>query len=331
MEWLNYHHLLYFWTVAKEGSIARACDKLRWAQLTISGQLRLLEETLGEKLFVKQGRGLAMTEVGQVVYRYAEEIFGLGRELQDVLKNRPRGRPLRLLAGGSDLIPKLIAYRVQRPALEMPEPVQIICDEGPPEHLLAELAEHRMDVVLSDAPIPPTVPVKAYNHLLGTSTASIFAAPQMAARYRKNFPACLDGAPFSLADARIQFEASAGTVVRIGGHPSCRHRRIQGQGADDHVRSGGRRRFCRPHGHREGNPRAIPGRFDWPNRFHCRAFLRHLRREKTEASRGRHDLRCSNGKALCESLRPTLTKSAPIGLFDELIPKHLLDKSAHAL
>jgi LysR family transcriptional activator of nhaA len=198
MEWLNYHHLLYFWTVAKEGSIARACEKLRLAQPTISGQLRLLEDTLGEKLFVKQGRGLAMTEVGQVVYRYADEIFGLGRELQDVLKGRPRGRPLRLLAGVSDLIPKLIAYRVLRPALEMPEPVQIVCDEGPPEHLLAELAEHRMDVVLSDAPIPPNVSVKAYNHLLGTSTASIFAAPQLAARYRKNFPECLDGAPFLL-------------------------------------------------------------------------------------------------------------------------------------
>lgn len=198
MEWLNYHHLLYFWTVAKEGSIARACEKLRLAQPTISGQLRLLEDTLDQKLFVKQGRGLAMTEVGQVVYRYADEIFGLGRELQDVLKGRPPGRPLRLLAGVSDLIPKLIAYRVLRPALEMPEPVQIICDEGPPEHLLAELAEHRIDVVLSDAPIPSTVPVKAYSHLLGNSGASIFAAPQLAARYRKNFPACLDGAPFLL-------------------------------------------------------------------------------------------------------------------------------------
>lgn len=196
MEWLNYHHLLYFWTVAKEGSIARACEKLRLAQPTISGQLRLLEDTLGEKLFVKQGRGLAMTEVGQVVYRYADEIFGLGRELQDVLRGRPQGRPLRLLAGVSDLIPKLIAYRVLRPVLEMSERVQIICDEGPPEHLLAELAEHRMDVVLSDAPIPPTLSVKAYNHLLGTSTATLFASPQLAARYRKNFPACLDGAPF---------------------------------------------------------------------------------------------------------------------------------------
>lgn len=198
MEWLNYHHLLYFWTVAKEGSIARACEKLRLAQPTISGQLRLLEETLGEKLFVKRGRGLAMTEVGQVVYQYADEIFGLGRELQDVLKGRPRGRPIRLFAGVSDLIPKLVAYRVLRPALDMAEPVQIVCDEGPPERLLAELAAHRMDVVLSDAPIPPTIPVKAYNHLLGTSTATIFGTPKLAARFRKNFPASLDGAPFLL-------------------------------------------------------------------------------------------------------------------------------------
>jgi LysR family transcriptional regulator, transcriptional activator of nhaA len=198
MEWLNYHHLLYFWTVAKEGSIARACEKLHLAQPTISGQLRVLEETLGEKLFRKQGRGLTLTEVGRVVYRYADEIFGLGRELQDVLKGRPRGRPLRLLVGVSDVIPKLIAYRVLQPVLTMAEPVQIVCDEGAPEHLIAELAEYRIDVVLSDAPIPPTVPVKAFNHLLGSSRVGVFAAPQLAAQCRKNFPGCLDGAPFLL-------------------------------------------------------------------------------------------------------------------------------------
>jgi LysR family transcriptional activator of nhaA len=196
MEWLNYHHLLYFWTVAKEGSIARACEKLRLAQPTISGQLRQLEETLGEKLFTKQGRGLVMTEVGQVVYGYADEIFGLGQELQDVLKGRPPGRPLRLMVGISDLIPKLVAYRVLRPALEMPEPVQIVCDEGAPEQLLSELAQHRLDVILSDAPVPPAAPVKAFNHLLGTSTVTLYAAPSLAARYRKNFPVSLNGAPF---------------------------------------------------------------------------------------------------------------------------------------
>lgn len=198
MEWLNYHHLLYFWTVAKEGSIARACEKLRLAQPTISGQLRLLEEQLGEKLFTKAGRGLALTEVGQVVYRYADEIFGLGRELQDVLKGRPRGRPLRLQVGVSDLVPKLIAYRVLQPALSMAEPVQLVCHEDTPERLLAELAEHRLDVVLSDAPITSMVRVKAFNHLLGSCGVTLFAARSIAARYRRDFPRHLDGAPFLL-------------------------------------------------------------------------------------------------------------------------------------
>ena len=198
MEWLNYHHLLYFWTVAKEGSIARACEKLRLAQPTISGQLRLLEDTLGEKLFTKSGRGLVMTEVGQVVYRYAEEIFGLGRELQDVLKGRPRGRPLRLLVGLSDMVPKLIAHRILQPALAMAEPVQIVCDEDTPERLLAELAEHRLDVVLSDAPITSMARVKAFNHLLGSCPVTLFGAHTLASRFRKNFPTGLDGAPFLL-------------------------------------------------------------------------------------------------------------------------------------
>jgi len=198
MEWLNYHHLLYFWTVAREGSIARACEKLHLAQPTISGQLRQLEEHLGGKLFAKKGRGLALTELGHLVFRYAEEIFGLGRELQDVLKGRPQGRPLRLLVGVSDLVPKLIAYRILQPVLSMPEPVHLVCDEDTPDRLLADLAEHRVDVVISEAPIPASVPIKAYNHLLGSSPTTIYAAPSLAPRYRKHFPACLDGAPFLL-------------------------------------------------------------------------------------------------------------------------------------
>jgi len=196
MEWLNYHHLLYFWAVAKEGSIARACEKLHLAQPTISSQVRLLEETLGEKLFRRAGRGLALTEVGQVVYRYADEIFGLGRELQDAVKGQRRGRPLRLRVGVSDLVPKLIAYRVLQPVLAMSGPVQMVCNEGTPEHLIAELAEHRLDLVLSDAPLTPLTRVKAFNHLLGTCGVTLFGAGSMAARYRKDFPAHLDGAPF---------------------------------------------------------------------------------------------------------------------------------------
>jgi LysR family transcriptional activator of nhaA len=198
MEWLNYHHLLYFHTVAKEGSIAKACRKLLLAQPTISGQLRQLEESLGEKLFTRAGRGLALTEMGQVVYRYADEIFGLGRELQDVLKGRPQGRPLRLLVGISDMVPKLIVYRILQPVLAMGEPVQLVCQEDAPERLLADLADHRLDVVLSDAPVSPGIRVRAFNHPLGSCGVTLFCASSMAARYRKNFPASLDGAGFLL-------------------------------------------------------------------------------------------------------------------------------------
>ena len=198
MEWLNYHHLLYFWVVAREGSIARACKLLRLAQPTISGQLRQLEESLGEKLFVRAGRGLALTEVGQVVYRYADEIFGLGRELQDVLKGRPRGRALRLVVGISDALPKLIAYRILKSALSGREPVQLVCQEDKPDRLLADLASHGLDVVLSDAPVTSATRVKAFNHLLGTSSVKLYASPKLAARYRRGFPKSLDGAPFLL-------------------------------------------------------------------------------------------------------------------------------------
>ncbi|MFN0102223.1 MAG: transcriptional activator NhaR [Bryobacteraceae bacterium] len=198
MEWLNYHHLLYFWVVAKEGSISRACEQLRLAQPTISGQLKLLEESLGEELFMKSGRGLTLTEIGRVVYQYADEIFGIGRELQDVLKGRPRGRPLRLWAGVSDMLPKWIAYRILHPALSLPEPVQLICHEDAPERLIAELTEHRLDVILSDAPITGATRAKAFNHLLGTSSVTLFGAPSLATRYRRGFPSSLDGAPFLL-------------------------------------------------------------------------------------------------------------------------------------
>ena len=198
MEWLNYHHLLYFWTVAKEGSIARACEKLNLAQPTLSGQLRLLEESLGEKLFYKSGRGLALTETGQVVYRYAGEIFGLGQEMLGVLKGTPKGRPVRLHVGISDWLPKLIAYRLLHPAMSLPESVHLVCIEGSPERLLASLAEHQLDVVLTDAPVDSPVRVKTFNHLLGTCGVTLFGALALADQYRQGFPASLDGAPMLL-------------------------------------------------------------------------------------------------------------------------------------
>jgi LysR family transcriptional regulator, transcriptional activator of nhaA len=196
MEWLNYHHLLYFWTVAREGSVARAGERLSLAQPTISGQLRALEDSLGEKLFVRSGRRLVLTDVGRIVYRYADEIFSTGRELLETLKGRPTGRPAQLAVGVADVVPKLIAYRLLAPALE--EPLHLICREDKPERLLAELAIHALDVVLSDAPVTPTARVRAFSHLLGESGTSFFGTPALTARFRRRFPRSLDGAPMLL-------------------------------------------------------------------------------------------------------------------------------------
>ncbi len=198
MEWLNYHHLLYFWMAAREGSISQASKQLLLAQPTITGQIRMLENALGQKLFTRSGRNLVLTDVGRLVYRYANEIFSLGRELTSVLKGRPGGRPVRLVVGVSDELPKLVAYRLLQPALSLPEPVQIICHEGRPERLFAELATSDLDLVLTDAPAGPLVRVRAFNHLLGSSGTTFFGTAPLAARYRRNFPASLNGAPLLL-------------------------------------------------------------------------------------------------------------------------------------
>jgi LysR family transcriptional activator of nhaA len=198
MTWLNYHHLLYFWTVAREGSIVRACAKLHLTQPTISGQLRALEKALGTRLFDRVGRGLVLTDTGRVVYRYADEIFSLGRDLQDSLNGRLPGRGLRLLVGVADTLPKEIAYQLLEPVLHLSEPVQVICDHGKPEYLLTQLAMNALDVVLADAPVSPTMKVRAFNHLLGESGLSFMGAPGLASAYRRGFPHSLSGAPFLL-------------------------------------------------------------------------------------------------------------------------------------
>lgn len=196
MEWLNYHHLLYFWTVARTGGVSAASAELRLAQPTISGQLRLLEEHVGEKLFHRVGRRLELTDMGRMVYRYADEIFTLGRELTDAIRGRPTGRPLRLAVGVADQVPKLIAYRLMEPALKLPEPVHLVCQEDKPERLLGDLAVHALDLVLSDAPLNPSINVRAFSHLLGECGTTIFGAKSLAARFRRGFPRSLDGAPF---------------------------------------------------------------------------------------------------------------------------------------
>jgi LysR family transcriptional activator of nhaA len=198
VDWLNYHHLLYFWLVAREGSITRACQQLHLAQPTISSQLRKLEKSLGHKLFDRAGRNLVLTETGQMVYRYADEIFTLGQELVDAVGGRGTGRLLRLVVGVPDVLPKLVVYRLLKPALELDEKIQLVTYEGKLDQLLAELALHRLDIVISDSPAGPTTHVRAFNHLLGECGVSFFATDELAARYRTGFPASLNDAPLLL-------------------------------------------------------------------------------------------------------------------------------------
>ncbi len=195
---LNYNHLHYFWVVATEGSIARASEKLFLTPQTISGQLRTLEEALGAKLFKRSGRNLALTETGQVVLSYADDMFRLGSELRDVVRGRLPGSALTFNVGVANVVPKLIAYRVLEPALRLEQPVRMICHEAPLESLLADLAMHKLDLVLSDSPVSPTVNVRLFNHLLGECGVSFFAVRREAKRYARTFPQSLSSAPLLL-------------------------------------------------------------------------------------------------------------------------------------
>jgi LysR family transcriptional regulator, transcriptional activator of nhaA len=201
LEWLNYHHLLYFWTVAREGGVARAAARLHLTHPTVSGQIRELESALGEKLFVRVGRGLELTEMGRVVYRYADEIFALGRELLDTVKGRPTGRPARLVVGVDDVLPKLLVRRLLEPALRGSDPVRLVVHEAPMGELFARLSQHALDVVLSDSPLPPGSRVKAYAHLLGECGVTWFAVESIQKRAKRDFPRSLGVEPLILPTA----------------------------------------------------------------------------------------------------------------------------------
>jgi LysR family transcriptional activator of nhaA len=207
LNWLNYHHLLYFWTVAKTGSITAASKELRLAHPTISAQISTLEKNVGHKLFHQVGRRLELTEMGQLTYRYANDIFSLGEELRQTLDGRLSGGNISLKAGIADVMPKPIAYRILAPALTSAS-VQTVCYEGKPTALMGQLAVHELDVVLSDFPLGPQFILNAFSHLLGESGVSIFAAPELAAKYKKGFPRSLDGAPFLLPTANTSMRRS---------------------------------------------------------------------------------------------------------------------------
>lgn len=193
---LNYKHLHYFWVVAKTGGIARAGERLHLTAQTISGQITLFEDSLGYKLFNRIGRKLELNDVGRTVFAYADQIFTLGEELEEVMRFRPGGSPLQFRVGVADAVPKTIAYLLLETALKLDDPVRIVCREGKLNSLLGDLAIHRLDIVIADSPMPANIDVRGYSHLLGECNTSFFATPALAKNYKKNFPQSLDDAPF---------------------------------------------------------------------------------------------------------------------------------------
>ena len=205
MEWLNYHHLRYFWTVAKEGSLAKAAAKLHISQPSISEQIRELESALGEKLFRREGRNNKLTDTGHVVFGYAEDIFALGREMMNSLKQRPGAKAIRLYVGVADSFPKLVTNEILKPAFALPQTVHVVCREGKMEDLLAQLAAHRLDIVLADEPASSNTNFKVFNHSLGETSTTFCAEKKLATKLKAGFPKSLHDAPALLPSENTPF------------------------------------------------------------------------------------------------------------------------------
>ena len=195
---MNLKHLFYFWKVAKLGSVVRAAEAINVTPQTLSGQIGLLEESFGTALFSRQGRALVLTEAGAMAMEYADEMFSLSAELEVMIKHHPKGRPSEFRVGVSDAVPKSLACQLLQPAVTGPDPVRIVCREWRLDRLLAELSLHRLDLVISDGPIPPSATVRAYNHRLLESGLTFFAPDALLAVPRPAFPACLAGLPLLL-------------------------------------------------------------------------------------------------------------------------------------
>lgn len=195
MEWLNFHHLRYFWMVARKGGVRKAAEALHVSQPSISAQLRLLEESLGQQLFKRTGRSLVLTEAGHLVLSYADEIFSAGRELMSSIKERAGKRPMRLNIGITDAVSKLITFEILRAAFRNIDPLHVVCREGELGPLVHQLAAHRLDLVLADEPASSSLKTKTFNHRLGRSGITFCAVPALAKKLRRNFPQSLHGAP----------------------------------------------------------------------------------------------------------------------------------------
>ncbi|MDP1651396.1 MAG: transcriptional activator NhaR [Rhodocyclaceae bacterium] len=192
---MNLKHLYYFWKVAKHGGVIRASEAIHISPQTLSGQIKLLEERLGTALFRRQGRSLELTDAGRLALEYADEMFALGAELDQAMRQYPQGRPTEFRVGVSDALPKSLAYRLLRPAVSLPEPVRIVCREWRLDRLLTELALHRLDLVISDSTVPSNIDVRAYSHKLGESGLSFLAHPDLVRQAAEPFPLCLNRLP----------------------------------------------------------------------------------------------------------------------------------------
>jgi LysR family transcriptional regulator, transcriptional activator of nhaA len=194
--WLNYHHLYYFHTAARSGSLTAASKELHLSTATLSIQIRELERTLGVKLFEKKGRGLALTASGEIVEQYATDIFNLGEEMVEFVRGNPVGRPLELRVGLRDAMAKLVAYKLLKPAMGGIGETRLVCHEGEMNHLIADLSVHKLDVVLTDRPLDPSLGVKAYSHLLWESEVHIVGTKELARKFGADFPYSMQNAPF---------------------------------------------------------------------------------------------------------------------------------------
>lgn len=223
---MNYKHLGYFLQVAKSGSVTRASEQLHLTPQTVSGQIQLLEEALGSALLAKSGRGLTLTEAGRLVLGYAEEIFSLGAELEEAVRAPANtGRTLEFRVGVVDVVPKSMAWRLIEPATRLPQHVRIVCREWKLDSLLAELALHQLDLVISDAPIPAAISVRAFSHRLGSSGVNFFAAPALLKAHGGPFPQCLDGAPMLLPGE----DSALGQRLRAWFQAHALHPRVVGE------------------------------------------------------------------------------------------------------
>lgn len=195
LEWLNFHHLRYFWVVAREGSLRLASELLHVSQPSISSQLHQLEDALGEKLFQRKGRRLVLTQMGHLVLGYADDIFSSGRELLNAVKQRPGERPLRLQVGVADSVPKIVVNEILKPVFSLEQPIHLVCREGKVDALLLQLAAHRLDIIIADEPAPSSLNIRTFSHALGSSTITFCAPGGIAIRLKNNFPDSIDGEP----------------------------------------------------------------------------------------------------------------------------------------